>query len=377
MLRKVEEFVRKHNAPVDVDISTTFDVCLTPEFAAYEAASYDAYKVAGGDVSSIQFYEGAAARAKTGVPGAITAYEWPAGSSHPAKLAHFLLQTAIDKGVTLLTHCAASEITRVADSSAEAPAWNITTPRGNIVASTVIHCTNAHAAKLLPHLAPHLTPNRAQAHSLVAPPAFSGEARKTSTYSLRYSLHHFYSLIQRRGDGTLILGVSRSNPTLSDKTLAETVSIDDSYYNQEILEDAVENFGRIFPYYKAEDGVTVHGEGVDHAWNGIIAMTTDSVPFVGTIEQLPGQYICAGFNGHGECDFFPFSFFLSAKKFLTRLFADDIDWTIGMARIFTCAPGVAMLATGKTWSDTGLPECFQMTQERLDSFASRSTQSVW
>ena len=28
-------------------------------------------------------------------------------------------------------------------------------------------------------------------------------------------------------------------------------------------------------------------------------MTTDSVPFVGAINSLPGQYICAGFNGHG------------------------------------------------------------------------------
>jgi glycine/D-amino acid oxidase-like deaminating enzyme len=29
-------------------------------------------------------------------------------------------------------------------------------------------------------------------------------------------------------------------------------------------------------------------------------MTTDSVPFVGAIDSLPGQYICAGFNGHGK-----------------------------------------------------------------------------
>lgn len=36
-----------------------------------------------------------------------------------------------------------------------------------------------------------------------------------------------------------------------------------------------------------------------------------------------------------------------------------------MARIFTCAPGVAKLMLGGSWSDTGLPECFELTEERL------------
>jgi glycine/D-amino acid oxidase-like deaminating enzyme len=115
---------------------------------------------------------------------------------------------------------------------------------------------------------------------------------------LRYSLHHFYSLIQRQGDGTLILGVSRSNPNLSEETLASRFSIDDSHYNKEISEDAILSFNEIFPDFAS--GEILHGEGLDHAWTGIIAMTSDSVPFVGHIESLPGQYICAGFNGHGE-----------------------------------------------------------------------------
>ena len=38
---------------------------------------------------------------------------------------------------------------------------------------------------------------------------------------------------------------------------------------------------------------------------------------------------------------------------------------IGMARIMTCARGVAKLLSGGTWEDTGLPECFQPTSERM------------
>ncbi|KAI2789430.1 hypothetical protein POX_d04918 [Penicillium oxalicum] len=342
VLEKVDEFVAKYHVPCDFHLTSTFDVCMTPEFAKYEAESFEQFRAAGGDVSHIRFYEGAEARAKTRIPDAIAAYEWPAGSSHPAKLAHFLLESVIDRGVRLFTFCPATEIVQ----SKELATWDCHTPRGMIRAEKVIHCTNAHAALLLPQLEPYLRPNRAQAHSLIPPPAFAGRNTLEQTFSLRYSLHHFYSLIQRRGDGTLIWGVSRSNPTLSAETLASRYSIDDSHFNAEIKGDALSSFNEIFPDPSQGMG-DVHGEGFDHAWTGIIGMTTDSVPFVGAIESLPGQFICAGFNGHG------------------------------MARIFTCAPGLVKLILGGKWSDTGLPKCFQFTPERLARFTEGEFPSIW
>ena len=44
-----------------------------------------------------------------------------------------------------------------------------------------------------------------------------------------------------------------------------------------------------------------------------------------------------------------------------------------MARILTCARGIAKLLSGGTWEDTGLPECFQPTSERMvkDGWAER------
>ncbi len=38
---------------------------------------------------------------------------------------------------------------------------------------------------------------------------------------------------------------------------------------------------------------------------------------------------------------------------------------VGIARIFTCSPGIAKLVLGEKWDDTELPECFQMTANRL------------
>lgn len=59
------------------------------------------------------------------------------------------------------------------------------------------------------------------------------------------------------------------------------------------------------------------------------------MPFVGPVPDLPGQWLCAGFHGHG------------------------------MARIFSCAPGLVKLMNGGVWADTGLPEVFELTPERL------------
>jgi glycine/D-amino acid oxidase-like deaminating enzyme len=300
VLERVDEFVRKNNIQCDFNLTTTFDVCMTPEFAEYEEESFEAFKKAGGDVSHVKFYGPEEAQRRTRVKSAVAAYEWPAGSSHPAKLAQWLLNAAIERGVTLFTHCAVSKATKH-----ESNLWDIHTPRGTVTASTVIHCTNAYASLLLPQLASHLVPNRAQAHSLIAPPAFSGEDTLDSTFSLRYGLHHFYSLIQRRGDGMMVLGVSRTNPNLSTETLRSCVTFEDRDYNQETLDDAVKQWKILFPG-KDEDisGRNIHGEGLDHAWTGIIGMTADFVPFVGPVEGMEGQWVCAGFGGHGKSSFY-------------------------------------------------------------------------
>jgi glycine/D-amino acid oxidase-like deaminating enzyme len=297
VLERVQEFVKKYDVQCDLNVTNTFDVCMSPEFAAYEAEAFEAFKKAGGDVSHVKFYSGEEAVTRTGIRNVTAAYEWPAGSSHPAKLAQWLLSASIERGVTLFTHC---PVTKVEKSAVGEGLWDVCTPRGGITTSNVVHCTNAYASYLLPQLEAHLTPNRAQAHSLIAPPAFSAENTLASTYSLRYSLQHFYSLIQRRGDGTLVLGVSRTNPTLSTETLKSIVSFDDGHYNEEILQDALKQWKVLFPGDDAAIGGNgIHGEGVDHAWTGIIGMTGDAVPFVGPVDGMPGQWLCAGFGGHG------------------------------------------------------------------------------
>ncbi|KAI7597808.1 hypothetical protein KC343_g16632, partial [Hortaea werneckii] len=193
-----------------------------------------------------------------------------------------------------------------------------------------------------------VTPNKAQAHSFIPGSSLSGKNVMRSTMSLRYSLRHFFSVIQRQSDGTVIFGISRGNPDFSEETKAEVVSFDDSDYNDEIASISSKEFENNFVGKGYATGKPArHGEGADHFWSGIIAMTPDSVPLVGAVPGKEGQWICAGFNGHG------------------------------MARIFTCAPGLVKLIQGKGWRDTGLPECFEISRDRLERTQKSNMRSVW
>jgi glycine/D-amino acid oxidase-like deaminating enzyme len=348
------------------------DVCLTQEFADFNAQSFREYQEAGGDVSHVKFYEGDEAKKRTRIPQTVTAYEWPAGSSHPAKLAQWLLSQSIAKGARLFTHCPATSVTKSSASAAEQTLWDISTPRGTVTASTVIHCTNAFAAHLLPQLSSFVTPNRVQAHAIVPPASLSGLNTMSSTLSLRHTLKHFYSVAQRRPDGVIILGAALRNPNLSQATFEGRLTPDDSAFSEEIRDDAMKNFEACFPDCATEK--LRHGEGLWHTWSGIIGLTTDSVPFVGRVDGAPGQWVCAGFNGHGKQNRL-LSDYITSCTDLTE--TDTLIIYLGMARIFTCAPGLAKLVLGGSWSDTGLPECFELTQTRLKKLQNGVSDSVF
>ena len=315
----VANFVHEHNIPCDFSLKPTFDVNITQEMVDDEETNIKEFVAAGGSLDGLKSYKGDEAKKRTGVPTALTAWEWPAASIHPAKLTQWMLASVVERGCKFWTHCPVTAITRGEDGK-----WNVHSPRGIILAQKIVHCTNAYAGVLLPQLdASLLTPIRIQVHSIVPNAAFSGSQVLKSTMALRYGAMRFYALIQMPNDGMIIFGVAK----------ATGITFDESSYESEIIDEAMQMFGDLFP--SAKEPKAKHGEGLEHAWTGLIAMTHDKVPYVGPIDDLPGQYICAGFNGHG------------------------------MAGIFKCAPGVVTLMLGGTWEDTKLPECFHYSHERL------------
>lgn len=65
--------------------------------------------------------------------------------------------------------------------------------------------------------------------------------------------------------------------------------------------------------------------------------TSDLVPHIGAVPGVEGQYIVAGFSGHGMPQIF------SATKGVARMVVEDIGY-----------------------EETGLPELFRTTRERLE-----------
>lgn len=298
VLENVRQFVTTNNVPCDFRFTTTFEVCLTPEFAAQQAKSMEAFKAAGGNASHVKFHEGQTARELTRLPGAVCAYEWPAASNHPGKLTQWILSDAIQRGVRLWTHCPA---TKMEKNNGKGFRWNVKTPRGTISADTIIHCTNANAGVLLPELAHLVSARQGQVHAFVPTDTFSGDKFAHNTMSLRYGVHNYFSFNQLR-DGTILLGGSgiRRPEDLTPSEHKARLSFNDSGYNETTAKSSSREFLELCsPSSNASDPIR-RGEGLKYAWTGTIAVTPDRVPFVGPLEGLDGQWICAGFNGHGK-----------------------------------------------------------------------------
>ncbi|KAJ5348728.1 hypothetical protein MYU51_006903 [Penicillium brevicompactum] len=320
VLEQTRAFITTHDINSDFVDTTTFDVCMTPESIAEQESALAAYKDAGGDVSQVRIWEGEEARFRTRVRSALRAYEWPAASNNPAKLVQWILSDVVGKGAGLWTHCPVDEVVRVRGRGGGG--WEVHTSRGTVVAETVVHCTNAYAGLLVPGLGGMLRPRRSQAQTFV-PGGFVGGEALGKTMALRYGGGHFFSVNPLK-DGMVVIGGTgtRDGGDVGTEEWKAEASFDDRGFNTVLAENSRREFEGIWE-------VERHGEGFDYAWTGILGITRDSVPVVGAVDGLEGQWVCAGFNGHG------------------------------MAIAFTCALGLAKLVSGERWEETGLPECFK------------------
>lgn len=80
----------------------------------------------------------------------------------------------------------------------------------------------------------------------------------------------------------------------------------------------------------------------------VMGYSSDGFPHVGAIPDKPGQFICAGFSGHGMPQVF-----LSAKAIAT------------------------MIAKGKDFEEVDLPRLYRVSKERVNSQQEHATLSSW
>ncbi|WVR09612.1 hypothetical protein IAU60_006684 [Kwoniella sp. DSM 27419] len=336
-LELVRDFIESHNISCEFTPRPTVEVILSDEFKEYCAQAYEDARAHGLDLSHVAFHDGEAAQRISRSPHALGAYVWPAASLNPSQLCYAIhrLNLATER-YKLFTW---TPVTDVQPTSLPTEyKWQVITPRGTTIAKKVVWATNGYTSLAMKEMAGLIVSCKAQALKLDPPPAgLEAYPRLEPSMSLRH-LDRFYSVMQRPDD-SIIMAAPRKWPGQTPATFASLFNTyDDTVSMPERVHNAFEAFCDTLPGggYTCGDGTSVEGQGgLDYAWTGILGVTPDNVPFVGAVPDKEGQYVIAGFNGHG------------------------------MARIFHTAPCLAGLIQAGTWDPT-VPRAFEMTADRME-----------
>ncbi|GBE83026.1 DAO-domain-containing protein [Sparassis crispa] len=338
-------FIREEKVDCDLWVGDTLDVAVTTEVAEDMASVWESYKAAGGKVDHVKYVADKEEAVKISrLKSAVSLWAWNASTLYPWKLVAYVIQKTLDLGLHLQTWTPATSVT----ASRKSGQWEVKTERGTITTPMVVHATNAYASALLPEFKGIIRPTPHMCDKVVPPRSFSGSHALQNSYGVLCSGGSLYSINPRTtSDGIVLFGGSNPNQGELFKYVDEDPerrSTDDSLSNfAPVTQAVIELTQKDFIGWGTK---TAPGQGYEYSWSGIIGRSADGVPYVGAVPGKPGQWIIGGHNGHG------------------------------MARIFTAAPGLVKLIQGGIWSDTGLPECFEVTAERLARLHAQSNFNI-
>lgn len=232
----------------------------------------------------------------------------------PYKLVTNLLQRLLERypdHFSVETQTPVTSITLSSDSDASYP-YVLTTPRGTVRAAKVFHCVNAFTGHLLPKLRGALFPCRLTMSTQKPGPQWGNRANSwlfhtKQDFDPQTTLveQGLYWMQQNAETGDLFVGGDRQR-------LDDFLSADDSV----ISADSAGNLTSLLPKRIFNKGWTnpltnealSAGTSLHRIWSGIIGMTADQLPIVGSVPTSfsdrnieGGEWVAAGFNGYGMC----------------------------------------------------------------------------
>ncbi|RFU32852.1 hypothetical protein B7463_g3524, partial [Scytalidium lignicola] len=290
---------------------------------AWEKARQMAEELEDGmpDVASgMHVWSAAEARKRFGVSELVLgAVSYDSGALWPYRLVTSVFQTLITKFPSNLSIETKTAVEKISVTENSHTPFLVQTSRGNIIASHVIHATNAHASSLIPGLRGKLFPVRGQM-SAQRPgeqfPKLDGE-RSWSFIGRK----GFEYITQRPGLPDSVDGMGGELMTggglmqSSGKGLDEIgISRDD-----EISFYAGSHLNGVLPMaFSTENWGPDHPSGrLKKMWTGNMGCTADGLPFVGKLDSSltkrkvgaaylsktqissPAEWISAGYNGEG------------------------------------------------------------------------------
>ncbi|KAM0470475.1 hypothetical protein ACHAP7_009539 [Fusarium lateritium] len=277
------------------------------------------------------------AQKEHGVHGVAGIVIFKAGALWPYRLIMTILKAMMEKFPSRLTLEANTPALSISDDSSASSthSYVVTTPRGQIRASHVVHCTNGYSGHLLPKLRGALfpfrgtmtvqdlgncLPNRGATHSwsVHSPPRLDKKLGLVDS-GMRY-------LQQNAHSGHFFFGGEKA-------TASDTLTADDSVENPTSAKSLKQQLPQLFGLSPVSEGQIVS------QWTGVMGYTADGWPVVGQLPETmtgrkgAGEWIAAGFNG------------------------------MGMSMCVLSGESLAKMILGQEASD--LPDTFKITSSRL------------
>ncbi|KAF8639318.1 hypothetical protein AX17_001598 [Amanita inopinata Kibby_2008] len=292
-------FVNKHNLSETIDLvdGGHIGLLLTPTEEQDARSDWDAAIHAGWEsAQNTTWLNANEMNEKYGTP--YPSYQTQGYNLWPLKLVTQLYSHAARSpslNLTLHTHTPVQSITPTSPLPSSRR-WTLNTPRGPVHCSSVLHATNAYASHLVPSLSSSIIPTRGQVLSIdiSTPDTSPASPAIPSAGAWGANLGYEYWFPRPRSQSaddvtstTVILGGGRE----SSGTL-ETNEVDDGTINPRVGETLRTFLPRIFSGIQMNTKIIME-------WTGIMGFTKTGDPLVGPLHGLQGQFISAGYTGHG------------------------------------------------------------------------------
>ncbi|PVH75270.1 FAD dependent oxidoreductase [Cadophora sp. DSE1049] len=303
------KFIRDQGWANDIDLDETrsVDFFMTEDGWKEAKECLKKYDEAGGNLVDIKAFEKVETEQSFRFEHAFGAVTYPACSLWPRKLVLKLLDGTLSRGLQLFAHTPALDISESGDKGSP---WLIHTSRGDIRCNRIYHATNGYVSHLLPEFAGKIVPLKGHVAAIQPSPAFESDPM-AYTSGIQWGSDFDY-MIQRPTDGKPLIygGQDLAHPRSLIGAVGDS---DDSVCNPEIQKALME-----FPSkYMREWGTKTT---VRYSWTGIMGYTADELPFVGEVPGRPGQFVAAGFSGHGMA-----RVFLTIKALMQLAYNETVD----------------------------------------------------
>ncbi|ESZ89547.1 FAD dependent oxidoreductase superfamily [Sclerotinia borealis F-4128] len=330
-VQALKKLILREKFDCDFTLTRTCDVWNNQEAADKAKVIYESLRLNPKlpYMEDVHFTTGKNAETISGIKGAKACSTYTVATLSPYKLITSLLASALATGsVNLQTHTPVTSINQSAHGD-----FLVETPRGILRARKVVHANNAYVSGLLPEYAKNIIPCKGICCHITVPKGATAPLVDHS-YIIRTEDGILDYLIPRP-DGSIIVG--GASATFRPYKEQWYNKVDDGKLIQATMEERYyENFMQ-----RTFRGWNNSGAKVESIWTGVMGYSFDSNPHIGLVPEKSGQFIIAGFNGHG------------------------------MPVIWLAAKGLAeMLKTGKAFEEVRvpmpLPRLFKTTQERID-----------